>query len=192
MLFPRQSWVKSNFRVKTKLYLKKSRFKTEVRRSQGARWQMKSLNLWSVQLVQAGGDWAGGLGPYSLRTLPRIVQPLTRWEKTPHRLNAELLLLTEAARRSACQNFSSLADMQTPRAALPLTWGSAEAQSRTADWLEMPPGDYPAPLFSPAPPTVAAELLTCFVQVDLVPTGEDVIKLQCGQSVDKVAFWPKN
>lgn len=140
-----------------------------MRRSQGARWQMKSLNLWSVQLVQAGGDWAGGLGPYSLRTLPRIVQPLTRWEKTPHRLNAELLLLTEAARRSACQNFSSLADM-------PLTWGSAEAQSRTADWLETPPGDHPAPLFSPAPPTVAAELLTCFVQP--VPTGEDVIKIQ--------------
>lgn len=121
-----------------------------MRRSQGARWQMKSLNLWSVQLVQAGGDWAGGLGPYSLRTLPRIVQPLTRWEKTPHRLNAELLLLTEAARRSACQNFSSLADMQTPRAALPLTWGSAEAQSRTADWLETPPGDHPVPLFSPS------------------------------------------
>lgn len=118
-----------------------------MRRSQGARWQMKSLNLWSVQLVQAGGDWAGGLGPYSLRTLPRIVQPLTRWEKTPHRLNAELLLLTEAARRSACQNFSSLADMQTPRAALPLTWSSVPNS-----WLAgNATGRLPRPFIQPRP-----------------------------------------
>lgn len=48
---------------------------------------------------------AVGLGPYSLRTLPRIVQPLTRRNSSAHWLwlNAELLLLllTEAVRRSA-------------------------------------------------------------------------------------------
>lgn len=90
-------WVMSKFRAKIGSIKNQRicRYQFVVRRFRAAPWQILSLNLRTVHKTSPpvpwpselrGGGW--GFGAYSLRTLPRIVQPLTR-SKAPHRLGSE-------------------------------------------------------------------------------------------------------